>query len=439
MNWTSTRAWLGTAIRLVLGGVWIWASIEKLHDPRTFLRAVRAYDATPDWLSKAIAYGLPIVELIVGVLLVIGLLTRVMASISAVLYIVFLIGLIQAAARGIKLQCGCFGGGGESDSTSYLLDSFRDILLLAGAAFLIIYPLTRWSLDLYFTRHDQVLRPSAKRMRTEEGRRKYEVQVAHAKREARIRNTWLSAGVAVVMVLVVAIGISVQAGRAKITGDITAPNATVASGVTVGAPKAPVVMDIYEDFQCPICNQFEQSAGEMITSDINSGKVLAHYHVMSFLDGSSNGNRYSSRAANAAICASDITPQMFLSMHNVLYGKDKNGNNNQPAEGTNGRTDSELIAFGTQAGVTGSYTSAFTTCVTSEMHKALVQALTDRANKDGVNGTPTIKVNGKLVSNPSKDTVAAAIDAASKGKTNAPALTPVPSPAPAAASASAGS
>ena len=78
------------------------------------MQAVRAYDATPEWLSKGIAYGLPVLELCLAVLLILGVITRIAAAITAVLLLVFLIGIIQAGVAGIKLECGCFGGGGPT-------------------------------------------------------------------------------------------------------------------------------------------------------------------------------------------------------------------------------------------------------------------------------------------------------------------------------------
>ena len=66
MTWTSIRPWLSTVARLVLGVVWIWAGWAKLVDPRGFTQAVRAYDATPEWLSKLVGYGLPMFELCLG-------------------------------------------------------------------------------------------------------------------------------------------------------------------------------------------------------------------------------------------------------------------------------------------------------------------------------------------------------------------------------------
>ena len=114
MNWQRARPWVGTVIRLVLAAIWIWAGLSKIRDPRTFVQTVRLYDATPEWLSKAIGYGLPVLELSLGILLLVGVTVRLAAAVSGVLFLVFLIGLIQAAARGIQLECGCFGGGGAT-------------------------------------------------------------------------------------------------------------------------------------------------------------------------------------------------------------------------------------------------------------------------------------------------------------------------------------
>jgi uncharacterized membrane protein YphA (DoxX/SURF4 family) len=95
VNWSTIRGWLGTAARLVVGAVWIWAAWSKLGNPRGFVQAVRAYDATPEWLSKAIGYGMPVLEICLGVLLVVGIMTRYAAAVSGLLFVVFLIGLIR--------------------------------------------------------------------------------------------------------------------------------------------------------------------------------------------------------------------------------------------------------------------------------------------------------------------------------------------------------
>jgi protein-disulfide isomerase len=438
VTWSSIRPWLGTIARLVLGGVWIWAAWSKLGNPRGFVQAVRAYDATPEWLSKAIGYGLPVLELCIGVLLVLGLVTRVAAIVSSVLLAVFLIGIIQAAARGIKLECGCFGGGGAtSGGTQYTLDILRDVGLLVLAAFLILWPLTRISVDEFLARNDDVEMPSAKRMRSEQGKRKYNALLEARRRDAQVRTRYLTGSLAVVVVLVTVIGIGVQANRAKIQGDLTATNASTKNGVVVGKA-APVTVDLFEDFQCPNCLAFEQATHADIAAKIKAGTVQARYHTMAFLDGSSNGNRYSSRAANAALCASDVNVDTFVKLHDILYGKDTSGKQVQPAEGTNGRTDTQLLGYARQAGISGANLTTFQSCVTGETHKALVQAITDNASKRGVSGTPTVMVNGKKLGTVDQANLDKAITTAaakapkptpspsSSAPTSSPAVTPTP-------------
>lgn len=427
MNWSSIRGWVGMAARLIIGAVWIWAAWSKLGNPRGFVQAVRAYDATPEWLSKAIGYGLPVLEICLGILLVLGIVVRAAAATSAVLFVVFLIGVVQADVRGIKLSCGCFGGGGITlGNTQYTLDILRDIGLLILAVYLVVWPVTRLSLDEFLARNDEVAVPSAKRMRTEQGRRKYNAMLEARRREAQIRNRYVMASLAAVVVLVSVIGIGVQANRAKIQGDLTATNVSISNGVVVGKA-APVTVDLFEDYQCPHCLEFQQSASADIAAKVKAGTIQARYHTMAFLDSASNGNRYSSRAANAALCASDISVDQFVKYHDILFGKDSSGKQVQPAEGSNGRTDTELVGYGRQAGISGNNLTTFQSCVTGELHKALVAAITDNASQRGVNATPTVEVNGKRLSTVDKASFDAAV-ASAAAKAPKPTSTPPSSP-----------
>jgi len=430
VNLSAIRPWVGTVFRLVLGGVFLWAGWEKLADPRGFVQAVRAYDVTPEWLSKAIGYGLPVLEVCLAALLIVGVITRIAAAVSAALMLVFLIGIVQAAIRGLKLECGCFGGGGASDSTQYTLDILRDLGLLVLAVYLVLWSFTRLSIEEYLGRNDYVAPPSAKRMRTDEGRRKYNAMLESRRKAARERALWLNGSIATVVVLVALIGIGVQSGRAKIDGALTATHASVKNGVVFGK-KAAATVDIYEDMQCPNCRNFEDAVGAQIDKDVRANKAQVRFHLMSFLDSSSNGNRYSSRAANAALCASDLSVDDFVAYHNYLYKPSI-----QPAENSHGRTDSQLISYAQKAGIKGNSLTTFTSCVQEETHKALVEALTEQASKNGVNSTPTIKVNGKSISPTLAAWNKAIADALKKGPAPDPSKTPSPTPTPSSTSAS---
>jgi len=422
-------SWAGLAglvVRVLLGAVWAWAALSKIGDPRRFVQAVRAYDATPEWLSKAIGYGLPALELVLAVLLLLGLITRYAAAVSAALLVVFGVGILQAAVRGLEIQCGCFGGGGgPAASTSYTLDILRDLGLLVLSAFLILWPLTRFSVDRAIIASELVPELTPKQRKSEKNVRRYRAAVAAAETELRYKQRYIAAGTLVVLLLVTFIGAGVQSGRAKIDSDTDTTNASAATGVRVGNQQAPVLVDVYEDFQCPICNELEQSGlGTDLAAKIKATNIKVNYHVMSFLDSLSNGNKYSSRAANAGYCASDESPDAFAKFHDILFGK-TSGANNQPAEGSKGKPDSQLISWGKDAGITS---AAFSTCVTSNQHKDLVAAVTEAASKRGVNGTPTVFVAGKRVGSEGDTVTVAKVDAAISAALASAKSTAAPSP-----------
>jgi uncharacterized membrane protein YphA (DoxX/SURF4 family) len=146
--------WLATAARLLLAAVWAWAAVAKITDPDAAVRAVRAYQLLPEAVVRPVAWGLPFVELALGVLLVVGLATRLAAVCSAVLLGVFMVGIASAWARGLQIHCGCFGGGGPSagvGARDYLVELVRDTGLLAVAVLLARHPHSRLAVDRHLT------------------------------------------------------------------------------------------------------------------------------------------------------------------------------------------------------------------------------------------------------------------------------------------------
>ena len=138
-----------TAARLVVGGVLLVAGALKVIDPQSSVAAVRAYELVPGWSARVIGWGLPFLELGLGLLLVAGLLTRQAAVVAGLLVVVFLIAVVSAAARGLSLDCGCFGGGGQvaPGQTAYAGEIVRDLGLLALCAWLVWRPESRLALD----------------------------------------------------------------------------------------------------------------------------------------------------------------------------------------------------------------------------------------------------------------------------------------------------
>jgi len=145
---TSIRPWLGTAARLLVGAVLVVAGALKLPDPAAALRAVRAYRLLPEAVAGPVAFGLPVVEIAVGLALLAGVFVRTAALAAALLMVVFLVAVGSAWARGLQIDCGCFGGGGQvaAGRTAYPAEVARDVGLLLVALALARWPASRFAL-----------------------------------------------------------------------------------------------------------------------------------------------------------------------------------------------------------------------------------------------------------------------------------------------------
>ncbi len=143
------RDGIGLAARLLLGGVFLVAGGLKVGHPAVSARAVQAYQILPFDVAAYVGYALPVLEVVLGTLLVLGLFTRPSAVVGAVLLVVFMAGIVSVWARGLSIDCGCFGQGGtvSAGSTRYVRELLRDSGLLACAVWLVARPATLWSLD----------------------------------------------------------------------------------------------------------------------------------------------------------------------------------------------------------------------------------------------------------------------------------------------------
>lgn len=130
------QEWVTLAARLLLGAVLLIAGLLKVTRLDASVQSVRLYQLLPWEATTLVGIALPIIEIAVGLLLVTGTFTRVSAVIGGLLMLAFIIGIASVWARGISIDCGCFGGGGEVDpsATQYPAEIARDVgLLLAGA------------------------------------------------------------------------------------------------------------------------------------------------------------------------------------------------------------------------------------------------------------------------------------------------------------------
>jgi len=141
---------------------------------------------------------------------------------------------------------------------------------------------------------------------------------------------------------------------------------------------AATTIDVWEDSQCPVCKLFEDANGEYIESLIREKKANVRYHVLSFLGDESV------RAANASFCAAD--EGQFLDFHKAIYAVQSS------VENSGFWSNETLVEMGKKIGIT---TTKFEDCVTKGSKVDLVQANSDSMSKFGVQGTPTVFINGK--------------------------------------------
>jgi hypothetical protein len=144
-------------------------------------------------------------------------------------------------------------------------------------------------------------------------------------------------------------------------------------------PGLPTTIDIWEDPQCPVCKYFEDANGEYIDSLIREKKATVRFHVLSFLGDESV------RAANASFCAAD--ENRYLDFHKAIYRVQS------PLENSGFWSNANLVSIGEKVGITS---DTFTNCVSDGQKVDLVKAHYDSMAKYGVQGTPTVFINGKL-------------------------------------------
>ena len=145
-------SWVTLACRLVLGVVLVYAGAEKLPDLQASVLSVRLYQLAPvipfEWTSF-IGYALPVVEVALGLLLVVGMFTRWSALAGALMMAVYIAAIASVWARGISIDCGCFSAGAEVDpsQTQYPQEILRDTGLLLLGAWAVWRPRAPYSID----------------------------------------------------------------------------------------------------------------------------------------------------------------------------------------------------------------------------------------------------------------------------------------------------
>ncbi|CAL4860815.1 thioredoxin domain-containing protein [Microbacterium sp. MM2322] len=207
---------------------------------------------------------------------------------------------------------------------------------------------------------------------------------------------WISVGVVIVLVGVVAV-VAVLNSRATDPGPVPAASGINRETGAVTFGKGPDKVSTWVDFMCPYCGQFEETEGKTIAGLVDDGSITLEVHPVTILDRQSQGTEYSSRAASAFYAVAEADPDNAYAFFRALY-------DNRPEEQTPGLTDEELIKIAKDSGVT----------MTAKLEKSIkdheyVGFAQSQKLPEGATGTPTLMVNDQLVPvtyDPKKDILA---------------------------------
>ncbi|PRQ10332.1 DoxX family protein [Corynebacterium sp. 13CS0277] len=141
--------WVSAAARLGLAAVWIISGLSKIGDPLATRQSVAAYELFSPGIVNIIGTAIAPVEIALGVLVLLGVFLRPVGIVSGVIFLAFIGGIASAWARGLTIDCGCFGTGGyNADVTwwTYTSEILRDLLFVAMAAIVAWRPFRRFAL-----------------------------------------------------------------------------------------------------------------------------------------------------------------------------------------------------------------------------------------------------------------------------------------------------
>ena len=227
-----------------------------------------------------------------------------------------------------------------------------------------------------------------------------------AKEKRRDRMVKIVGGVVVAVVVIGIVALAVLSSKKSSTdaGPTATPNptytlptgvdpATYGYVVNKAAPATAPKVDIWEDYQCPACKQFEEAgSGPAVVAAGKAGKYNVQLRPTTFLDANMR-NTASAAATSAWGCA--INAGKGLEYHGTVFA-------NQPATEGTGYTSAQLLDFGKQAGITGAAFDTFTSCVNANTFLGWAANSTEEFGKQQFTktaGTPAVFVNGKELAN----------------------------------------
>lgn len=230
-------------------------------------------------------------------------------------------------------------------------------------------------------------------------------QAAQARLEARRRQERrrraVFAGAIAVAVLVVALlaGMGIWYVASQSDGSDSVPANVTADGHGVPVGDGPVTVEIYLDFFCPACKQFDQAARPALDRYLADGTITVVYRPIAILNRYSD-SRYSTRAAAAAGCAADV--EKMDEYVAVMMAA-------QPAGGADGPSNGEIVEITSAVGFTD---AGFAQCVRDQTYRGWAEDNTNAAARRGFQSTPTVLVDGQQLPELSVADLTAAIDEA---------------------------
>jgi protein-disulfide isomerase len=208
------------------------------------------------------------------------------------------------------------------------------------------------------------------------------------KRQQRMKTIlWVGGFIGLVIIILISPTVYNSLKPAGSFVSITPVARPMENGKTIGNPNAKVKIEVYEDFQCPACKEFtDQVEAQLMQSTyISSGQVYYEFMQWPFID-SGSITKESHQAANASMCA--LEQERFWDYHAILFA-------NQGAENGGSFADKRLQAFAESLGLD---MTAFNKCFRSNKYSADIEADYQSGISLGINSTPSVFLNGTLVS-----------------------------------------
>jgi protein-disulfide isomerase len=170
---------------------------------------------------------------------------------------------------------------------------------------------------------------------------------------------------------------------------------------TMGDPEARVVVEEFGDFQCPYCGRFYFRVEPDLREEyVAAGKVLFIFRNLIVVDTFAADGDESRMAALGALCAGE--QGQFWEYHDLLF-------ENQSGENEGAFSASNLRSFGLDLGLNG---DSFAQCLEEERYADILRADARRAREFGLNGVPSLLVNGEVLDDADEATLFEAIDEA---------------------------